>query len=125
MKTNFKIAKYSKSESGFEHIGYDEYVITYLKGTKVHQLRVVVNGRLTKQKINVLDFSKSFKKILLSAISEYINDNLESKNEFKKNITLAYIKNFYSKVVVRNIENYLLNINKEESRDRLTEFNLI
>ena len=127
MVTKFKIAKYNKTESGFEHIGYDEYGVTYLKGTKPHQLRVVINGRLTKQKINLVDFSKGYKKILLSAISEYINDNLETKNDnvVTKFLTLSYIKNFYSKVIVKNVENYLINLHKEESRDILTKFNLV
>ena len=44
METIFKIAKYKNTETGFELIGYDEYLITYLKGKKPHQIRIVVNG---------------------------------------------------------------------------------
>jgi hypothetical protein len=42
-----------------------------------------------------------------------------------KFLTLSYIKNFYSKVIVKNVENYLINLHKEESRDTLTKFNLV
>lgn len=127
MNTKFKIAKYNKSKSGFEHVGYDEYNVTYIKGTKPHQLRVVINGKLTKQKINLIDFSRGYKKVILSAISEYVNDNLETKdnNVVKKSLNLSYIKSIYSKTIVKNVENYLLNLNKEESRDILTKFDLI
>ena len=127
MNTKFKIAKYNKSELGFEHVGYDEYNVTYIKGTKPHQLRVVINGKLTKQKINLIDFSRGYKKVILSAISEYVNDNLETKdnNVVKKSLNLSYIKSIYSKTIVKNVENYLLNLNKEESRDILTKFDLI
>jgi hypothetical protein len=125
METIFKVAKYEKTASGFNHLGYDEYTITYLKGTKVHQLRVVVNGILSNQKVNLVDFSKGYRKIILEAISEYSNGKLCFKNETKKFVTLNYIKQFYSKTIIRNVENYLLGIDKEESRDKLTKFNLI
>jgi hypothetical protein len=32
---------------------------------------------------------------------------------------------FYSKLIVRNVKNYLIGINKEESRDKITKFELI
>ena len=44
MENLFKVAKYEQTESGFKHLGYDEYCITYLKGIKSHELRIVVNG---------------------------------------------------------------------------------
>ena len=55
METSFKIAKFVKNENLFEKTGYDEYQISYLRGTKIHELRVVVNGFLTKQSINLID----------------------------------------------------------------------
>lgn len=55
METKFKIAKFIKNDFSFEKNGYNEYSITYLKGTKIHQLRIVVNGFLTKQSINTID----------------------------------------------------------------------
>ncbi len=125
MKTIFKVAKYEKTESGFNHLGFDDYTITYLKGTKVHQLRVAVNGILSNQKINLIDFRSGYRKTILEAISEYNNGKLCFKNETKKFVTLNYIKQFYSKTIIRNVENYLLSTNKEESRDKLTKFNLI
>lgn len=127
MITKFKVAKYNKTESGFEHNGYDEYDVTYLKGTKIHEFRIVVNGKLTKQKINLFEFSKGHKNIILSAISEYVNDNLETKNNdvIKKSLTLSYVKDFYSKAIVKNVEKHLGKSHKEESRDVLTTFNLI
>lgn len=47
MENIFKVTKYEKTETGFNHNGYDEYVITYCKSKKVHLLRIVVNGRFT------------------------------------------------------------------------------
>ena len=60
METNFKIPKFINNNNSFEKIGYDEYCITYLKGLKVHELRIVVNGYLTKQSINIIDFSSGY-----------------------------------------------------------------
>lgn len=125
METKFKIAKYIKNNDVFEKTGFDEYNITYLKGNKVHQLRIVVNGYLTKQTINLISFKDGYKNNILLGIKEYI-DNIDNiKNITNKKITLSYIKQFYSKTLVKNVQNYLININKEESRDKLTKFGLI
>ena len=48
-----------------------------------------------------------------------------SGNSEKKKVTLGYIGTFYSKLIVKNVENYLIGINKEERRDTLTKYELI
>ena len=48
-----KVAKFEKVDDKFEFIGYDEYKITYLNSNKINFLRVIVNGKLTKYKINI------------------------------------------------------------------------
>ena len=125
MKAIFKIAKYEKTEAGFNHLGYDEYEISYIKGKKVHQLRIVVNGILTKSVINLVDPGKGYKKSVLSAISDYKNGVISDKNVVKKFVTMSQITQFYSKHIVNNVNSYLVNLKKEESRDTLTKFNLI
>ncbi len=125
MKTKFKIAKYVQDDGSFNKVGYDEYTITYLKGTKVHQLRIVVDGYLTNQKINLVSFKEGYKDKILRAICEYKEFGHTSKNQVKRHISLEFIKQTYSKHIVNNVQQYLININKEESRDKLTEYNLI
>ena len=127
MEINFKIAKFIKNEDdgSFAKIGYDEYKITFLKGTKIHQLRIVVNGYLTKQTINLINYSSGYKSNILKAIKEYLDFGHLTKNRVTKKVTISYLENFYSKKVIHNVKNFLLNINKEESRDKLTEFGLI
>jgi hypothetical protein len=127
MENIFKVAKYEKTESGFTHIGYDEYIITYCKSKKVHLLRIVVNGQFTEYTINLIDGSSGYKNVILNAISDYKNGKLKSDpNQIvKKIITLSEITQIYSKPIVSNVKNYLLGINKEERRDTLTKFELI
>lgn len=127
MKTNFKVAKYEKTDEGFNRIGYDEYLITYIKGKKPHQIRIVVNGILSTKTINLIDGKSGYKTQILAAISEIKNEkiNLTNKVSEKKKVTLGYIETFYSKLIVRNVKNYLIGINKEEGRDSLTKFELI
>ena len=122
MENIVKIAKYEKTEQGFNHIGYDEYRITYGKAQKVHQLRIIVNGQSTEHKINLIDGCSGYKNIILSAISDYKNGRLKSKpNEIvKKTVSLSALSQIY-----RNVKDYLLGINKEEKRDILTKFELI
>jgi hypothetical protein len=127
METIFKVAKYEKLDTGFNLIGYDEYLITYLKGNKPHQIRIVVNGILTNRVINLVDGHSGYKHQILSAISDIKNTKIDltQRPSEKKKVTLDYIGTFYSKLIVRNVKNYLMRINKEESRDRLTKYELI
>lgn len=127
MENIFKVAKYEKTDEGFKHLGYDEYQITYLKGNKPHQIRVVVNGILTGRVINLIDGNSGYKNQILSAISDVKNGRVNSNNKVseKKKVTLSYIGTFYSKLIVKNVKNYLIGINKEERRDTLTKFELI
>lgn len=125
MENKFKIAKYTKIDDTFTKDGYDEYTITYLKGTKLHQLRIVVNGFLTKQVINILDCRSGFKNRILHAIKEYLDNGLDCKNKVVNNLTISFLERFYSKNILHTIKTYLLSINKEDSRDKLTEFGLV
>lgn len=127
MKTNFKVAKYEKTDEGFNHLGYDEYLITYIKGNKPHQIRIVVDGILTKRIINLIDGKSGYKNQILFAISDVKNGKIDltQRPSEKKKVTLGYIGTFYSKLIVRNVKNYLIGINKEESRDKITKFELI
>lgn len=122
MKNTIRISKFDNDK----FIGYDEYVITYLKSTKIHMLRVVVNGRITEHKINVLNWKQN-KNILLSAISDYKNDRLKDKNLIltEKTTSIDYFKMFYNKTIIQNIEKHLLQIKKEVDKDKLTKFELV
>jgi hypothetical protein len=127
METNFKVAKYEKIDDKFNHLGYDEYLITYIKGKKPHQLRIVVNGILTARTINLIDGKSGYKNQILSAIGDVKNAKIDltQKPSEKKKMTLGYINTFYSELIVNNVINYLIGINKEENRDKLTKFELI
>jgi len=127
MENIFKVAKYQEIESGFTHIGYDEYVVTYCKSKKVHLLRIIVNGQFTEHTINLIDGNSGYKNNILKAISDYKNGRLKSNPDHivKKSITFSAISQIYSKNIVNNVKNYLMGINKEERRDTLTKFELI
>jgi hypothetical protein len=127
MENLIKIAKYEKTEQGFNHIGYDEYKITYGKSQKLHRLRIIVNGQSTEHTINLIGGCSGYKDNILLAISDYKNGRLKSdpNSVVKKLITLSVLSQIYSKEIVRNVKNYLLPINKEEKRDILTKFELI
>jgi hypothetical protein len=127
MENIFKVAKYQKTDTGFTHMGYDEYVITFCKSKKVHLLRIIVNGQFTEHTINLIDVNSGYKKTILTAISDYKNGRLKGDPTqiVKKTITFSDIVQIYSKPIVSNVKNYLLGINKEERRDTLTKFELI
>ena len=127
MENIFKVAKYEKTDEGFKHLGYDEYQITYLKGKKPHQIRIVVNGILTNRVINLIDGNSGYKNQILLAISDVKNVKIDltQRPSEKKKVTLGYIGTFYSKLIVKNVENYLIGINKEEKRDTLSKYKLI
>ncbi len=125
MKNLFKIAKYEKVDDNFVHKGYDEYAITYLKSNKPNMFIVVVNGKLTNKRVNILLANNPYKNIILSAISDYKHNRVINPNmDVKKVLTIEYLRLFYNKKLIHNVINHLLSINKEESRDKLTEFDL-
>ena len=125
MKNAITIPIYKNIDGEFQIIDENKYSITYLKGTKIHQLRIVVNGILSKSIINVITNKLEKKNAILQAISDYNNGFLSTNNKVTKELKLDTVKQFYSKTIVRNIEKYLLPINKETSRDVLTKFKLI
>jgi hypothetical protein len=127
LANNFKVAKYEKVENGFNHLGYEEYKITHLKGLKIHQLRIVVNGVLSKNVINLTGpIHNSYRHEILSAISDYKNGRLPSKgNLVTKQLKIGFIDSFYSKLIRNNIKNHLISIKKEDGRDTLTKYELI
>ena len=127
MENIFKVAKYQKTDTGFIHMGYDEYVITFCKSKKVHLLRIVVNGQFTEHTINLVDGYSGYKNNILKSISDYKNGRLKSdpNHVVKKTISFGAITQIYSKTIVNNVKNYLMGINKEERRDTLTKFELI
>ena len=84
MENNFKVAKYEKTDEGFKHLGYDEYQITYLKGNKPHQIRVVVNGILTNRVINLIDGNSGYKNQILLAISDVKNVKIDLTQSLTK-----------------------------------------
>jgi hypothetical protein len=126
METLFKIARYTQENEKFIKTGYDEYQVTYLKGLKPHNLRIVVNGYLTREVINLVDSHSGYKNRILAAIKEYRERGIVFKgNPVVKKLTLIQLKALYAKSITHNVQTYLLPISKEESRDKLTEFGLI
>ena len=125
MEINFKIAKFVKNDNSFEKTGYDEYQISYLRGTKIHELRIVVNGFLTKQSINLIDPNLGYKNKILVGVKEYLENSKDCKNTVTKKITMTYLESIYSKKIINNVKTFLIPINKEESRDKLTELGLV
>jgi len=125
MNINFKVYKYEKNNESFVKNGYDEYKITFLKGLKTTQLRIVVNSFLTKQVINLLSPGEGYKNKILLSIKEFITESPNPKKCVTGGFKLEAAKQFYSKQIINNITRYLLTINKEDSRDKLTEYGLI
>lgn len=121
MKIKFNIAKYKKTDNCFIREGYSVYDISFIKSNNAN-LRILVNDKLTNQKVNICNFTKGYKKFVLEAISEFVNNNLSLNDTCtNKKVQLDKIKLEYGGVALKNVKNY----NKEESRDILTQYKLI
>ena len=125
MQNIVKIPKYKQEDSLFKIESFDEYQVTYLSGNIPHRLRIVVNGRITKRYINVLDFRQGYKEQILFAISDYKNYRIKDTSIASKFLTINKLKQLYNKGVLTKINNYLLPIKTEVSRDVLTKYELI
>lgn len=122
----FKISRFILENEKFVFSHYESFKINFLKSHKPHLLRIVVEGCISKQTINVLSPTQNggYKIQILKAISEYKNNHLNNDN-VRKVVTEFALQQIYSKAILKNLKNYLYVINKEESRDKLTEYNLI
>lgn len=125
MINEFKIPVFAITDGSISKVGYDTYTISYLKGGKIHLLRIVVNGYLTKETINMESTLGGYKNRILSAIKEYKENSDKTVDRVSRKLKFDYIQYFYSDRIIRNVKEYLLPINKEESRDVLSSFNLL
>lgn len=124
MKTIFQIPIYERENDKFIVKEYTNYEITYLqyKVSKPGIIRVVVNGYLTKQTINLSLHNLGYKHILLNSIREYLSRDQSKTNPLVKKFIKIEQFNNNLKTIIRN---YLLPINKEMSRDKLTQFGFV
>ncbi len=124
LTNTIKIPIWNKDKDGcFTINSFHDYIITYAKGVKKNELRIIVNGKLSKHKINLLNPREGWKKVILTAISEEKN-GLIGDQIVKKMITHKFINQHYSAGIIHMINYYLLAIKKETTRDVLTKYNL-
>ncbi len=124
MKNLFQIPIYEQINEKFNIKEYTTYEITYLqyKVSKPGIIKVVVNGYLTKQTINLSLHNLGYKHILLTSIKEYLSRDQSKTNPLVKKFIKIEQFNNNLKTIIRN---YLLPINKELSRDKLTSFGFV
>ena len=125
METIFKIANYKVINGEYVKTSYIDYKITYLKGTKIHQVRLVVNGYLTKETLSLVQNNQPYRHKMLLAISEYLNNGLVNKNKVTKKLTENYLRNIYSKSFINSFISNIRSEYKEDSRDNITKYGLI
>lgn len=122
MENLFKIPLYELQDGKFVTTDEVSFRITYLKTKKPQIIRVVVNGNITKETINLYNPSQGYKRIILQAISDYVRIGTFQKTTRKHNIKDS--KNIMP-IGIKNIENYLLPIKSETKRDVLSAYRLI
>lgn len=118
------IPKYEKVDDVWNVLNYESYIITYILYGK-NKFKVIVNGRLTTGiiKFNMNGFP--FKDILLSSIANYQNNILVDGVYHTEGVSLKWFNKSNNDQMKHNVTSHLLPINREMSRDRLTEFGLI
>jgi len=127
-KNVFSIPIYEKKDDRFEIIGETIYTITYkIKNPLKPNLQIIVNGILTDKFIHLGSSycNPSFKSEILEAISWYFHRDMSQKYQihtyFAPMETVFRLFSAHS----RNIVYYLLPINKEISRDKISKYDLI
>lgn len=128
LKNTIKIPIGDLTEDGFVLKEEKVFEVTYLQGGKKKTsglLRVVVNGIITNEKINIATVHCKYKQILAKAISWYVHRDLNNPCQISKRpLTLSKIMETHS-TRAGTIVNTLLSIKKIDNRETLTEFNLI
>ena len=124
MENTFLVYRFVKTDNGFIQDGFDEYKITYLIGKKPTNLRIVVNGVISKQIIPMLNPKAGYRERILLAISDYKNDRVNKSNLVTKPLKINYLFNLYNKKIVNNFLSYL-NDGSTKNRDEITKYELI
>ena len=125
MKTIFSIARYEKNDDTFDLVGYDDYTITFRKGKSISFFRMVVDGFVTKQVVDLNAPERGIREKILSAIKEYKDYGNLTSNRVTKMLTLSYMKQFYAASIIKKVQKSLITQRKEMSRDVITEYELI
>ena len=128
MEKLFKVSRFTLENDKFEFSHFDEYKINFLKGKKAHFWKIVVNGVISKEVINILHprSEKGYKDKILKSVSQLVNKEIViNEGGVKKVINNTHLKQLYSPSIIKILKMYLEPISKETSRDVLTSYNLI
>jgi hypothetical protein len=128
LKNTIKIPVGDLTEEGFKLKDEKVFEVTYLQGGKKKTsalFRVVINGIITPEIINVGTVHCKYKRILSKAISWYVHRDLNDHYQTSEHpLTLSKVMEAHS-MYAGNIINTLMSISKIDKRDTLSEFNLI
>ena len=125
MENLITIPIYKKVKNQFKVVDMADFKINYVIREN-GDLGIVVNEYKTKFVIKPDYFCKSYKDMLLSAISEYVNTK-DAKGNCNKSelIDFKSLERIYNEKCIHNLKMNLIPIKKEDKRDRLSNFRLI
>lgn len=127
MKIDFRIPVFEVQNNSLVKTHDKIYVINFLPGSSYNRVRLVVDGKIAMTKeLNVLDYNKSKKDLILAAI-QYVSETDKPLNypNPRKFLTIEKCKQMFAKIIVNAFQKNVLNIQTEQHRDVLEKYNLI
>lgn len=127
MKIDFRIPVFTKGEDDTLIKKYDRiFVITFLSDMSWKKLRVCVDGKLTNVTVPILQYNTSKKHQFLTAIQFSLNpDKRFDMPRPTTFLTRNQMSQIFSKGIMKSIDKNILNVQTEQSRDVLDNYNLI
>lgn len=126
MQVNFRIPEFQSTGASLVKVRDRVFIITFLPGSKWNMFRICVDGKLSNQSVNCLNFNTSKKDIYLKAIQyvHYSGKRTDTPRPSKL-MTVEKAKQMYAKWVVKSMQANLLTVETEQSRDVLQYYNLV
>lgn len=121
----FKIVTFCKTDNGFEENGFDQYKINFLVTGNPYKLKIVVNNKLTRFKVNIETVGCGFKNAYLLGIKEYLENDLTEIVDYDRILKTEAANNIYPEHVINCLNNHVLPANKLEKRDTITKMGFI
>lgn len=126
MKIDFRIPVFKVVDGVLAKTTDRIFVINFLIGQSWKKLRICIDGKLTKETVNILDCHNSKKHKFLSAIQFILeSDKPPECPRTTRFLTDEKCKQIFATGIIKSIKSNILNTETEQSRDILQTYNLI
>ena len=124
MQIDFQVGKFSTVDGKLEQTGMETYRVEFMATKSTQHWQILVEGRKTVHRIDIISHKSSFREPILLAISDYVNGRIKDKSIYKKHLmNRQMIDMTYSQKIRNLLLRKLMPIKKENNVQEITTGN--